>query len=646
MKITFLLTLTALTLGANMYLNAKSVTLRLIETSDVHGSFFPYNFITQKPSDGSMARVAWYVDSLRQVYADNLILLDNGDILQGQPTSYFFNYIATDQTNIAADIVNWLGYDAQAIGNHDIEAGHAVYDKWIKELSCPTLAANMINPDGSPYALPYIILEREGIKIAILGMITPAIPNWLEQDLWSGLTFLDIKEASEKWVKIIKEKEKPHLLIGLFHSGLKGGITTGQYSENAALQVASEVDGFDLIFYGHDHAAYCATVTNPSQQTVWLVDPSNNALKVGDAEIDITIDDNGNITEKNIKARLTDVASMPVHQEFMSMFEAQRQAVSNYVNRKIAVLTDPISTRDCFFGSSAFTDLIHNLQLKLTGADISLNAPLTFDTKIDKGDILMSDMFKLYKYENKIYVLRMKGSEIKNLLEMSYALWTNTMNSPDSHIMNLIEYEKDGKTCVRFANPTFNFDSAAGIDYEVDVTKPQGSKVNILRMSDGKPFSEDNWYNVVMNSYRANGGGQLLTLGAGISKARASESNESLLSDCREQPRLCKARASESQEKVPSKREQSENEFSDGRARGNSTIVNLFSVGREQPRLCKEELQDRIVFRSDMDQRFYLTEELMKMGTITPEANNNWLFVPTDWTNEALKRDRQLIFGD
>lgn len=606
MKITFLLTLTALTMGANMYLNAKSVTLRLIETSDVHGSFFPYNFITQKPSDGSMARVAWYVDSLRQVYADNLILLDNGDILQGQPTSYFFNYIATDQTNIAADIVNWLHYDAQAIGNHDIEAGHAVYDKWIKELSCPTLAANMIT-DGSPYTLPYIILEREGIKIAILGMITPAIPNWLEQDLWSGLTFLDIKEASEKWVKIIKEKEKPHLLIGLFHSGLKGGITTDQYSENAALQVASEVDGFDLIFYGHDHAAYCATVTNPSQQTVWLVDPSNNALKVGDAEIDITIDDNGNITEKNIKAQLTDVASMPVHQEFMSMFEAQRQAVSNYVDRKIAVLTDPISTRDCFFGSSPFTDLIHNLQLKLTGADISLNAPLTFDTKIDKGDILMSDMFKLYKYENKIYVLRMKGSEIKNHLEMSYALWTNTMNSPDSHIMNLIEYEKDGKTCVRFANPTFNFDSAAGIDYEVDVTKPQGSKVNILRMSDGKPFSEDNWYNVVMNSYRANGGGQLLTLGAGISK---------------------------------------------------------------------EELQDRIVFRSDMDQRFYLTEELMqtrasakdnnedgashenefsdgreqprlcKMGTITPEANNNWLFVPTDWTNEALKRDRQLIFGD
>ena len=125
-------------------------------------------------------------------------------------------------------------------------------------------------------------------------------------------------------------------------------------------------------------------------------------------------------------------------------------------------------------------------------------------------------MFKLYRFENLMFVLRMTGEEIHKYLEFSYSLWANTMTSPDDHALLLNDESKYDQQRTGFMNYTFNFDSAAGIDYVVDLTKPAGQKVNILQMTNGEPFDESKWYKVVMNSYRANGGGELLTRGAGI----------------------------------------------------------------------------------------------------------------------------------
>ena len=202
----------------------------------------------------------------------------------------------------------------------------------------------------------------------------------------------------------------------------------------------------------------------------------------------------------------------------MKHFDKEVKEVRRFVDRKIGRFQNAIYTRDCYFGSAAFTDFIHDLQLSITGADVSFNAPLSFDTAIPAGDVHISDMFNLYKYENQIYVLKMTGDEIRKHLEMSYDLWVNTMKSPDDHIMLLNEEARKDKQRFGFKNLAFNFDSAAGIDYEVDVTKPDGQKVHILRMSNGEPFDLKKTYRVAMNSYRGNGGGELLTKGAGIAK--------------------------------------------------------------------------------------------------------------------------------
>lgn len=566
-KTTILFALLCICMTA-MAKQSKTVTIRLVETSDVHGAFFPYNFTERRPMEGTMARVSTYLKRQRKTYGDRLILLDNGDILQGQPTCYYTNYVKTDEPNIAAEVINYLKYDAETFGNHDVETGHAVYDKWIKEVKCPMLGANIIDTKtNKPYVKPYTIIEREGVRVAILGMLTPAIPNWLHESLWTGLRFDEMLQTARHWLKILKEQEKADVIVGLFHSGWDGGIVTPTYEEDVARKMAETVEGFDVIFFGHDHTERNTTINN-----TLCMDPSCNAIKVAEATIQIR---NGKVVSK--KGEIIDVRNEAIDQQYIAHFQPQIDAIRQYVERQLGTFASPMRSRDAFFGSAAFTDLIHQLQLDETHADISFNAPLTFNTDIKAGPIYMSDMFKLYRFENKIYVLRMTGEEVRKHLERSYDLWVNTMKSPDDHIMMLNEGSAGDEQRRGFKNLTFNFDSAAGIDYVVDVTKPDGQKVHILQFSDGRPFDEKAWYKVVMNSYRGNGGGELLTQGAGIPL---------------------------------------------------------------------DSINNRIIFMSERDQRYYLTQKIEREGKVEGKALNNWRFIPDAWARPAIERDRKLIFGE
>lgn len=567
--------LLSLTYSISVMSQSKTIQLRVIETSDVHGSFFPYDFINRKPKAGSMARVSSYVRRLREEYGDRLLLLDNGDILQGQPVCYYYNYIDRNATNIAAEVTNYMGYDAQTLGNHDVETGHSVYDKWIAESRCPMLGANVTDiQTGQPYLKPYAVIERQGVRIAILGLITPAIPNWLSGNLWSGLRFDDMVSAARLWMERIRRDAHPDVVIGLFHSGKQGGITTPAYEENAALRVAREVPGFDLVLFGHDHTPYAGTITSADNRQVVCLDPANDAYQVADATITITRSEEGTATK--VHGHLADVRHEPIDEDFMAHFAKHIKRVSKFVDKRIGRFKHTISTRDCYFGSSAFNDLILNLELQITGADIAFNAPLSLDAQIEAGDVHVSDMFNLYKFENQLYVMRLTGEEIRRHLEMSYDLWVNTMRSPDDHLLLLSQRTRNDQQRMGFQNFSFNFDSAAGIDYEVDVTQENGHKVRILRMSDGRPFDPDRWYRVAVNSYRGNGGGELLTRGAGIPQ---------------------------------------------------------------------DSLESRIVWRSELDQRYYLMQEIKRQRTLDPKPNHNWRFVPEAWVEAAAKRDYELLFG-
>ena len=585
-KFVFILTAMMTTVLPMMGQATKTVSLKVIESSDVHGHFFPYDFMEKKPIKGTLSRANTYINKERAKYGrDHLLLIDNGDILQGQPCVYWSNYVMPQDENLAARVINYMQYDAETVGNHDVEPGHKVYDKWIREVRCPLLGANIVKEGSDGLARkeniydglqPYSIHYVDGVKIAVIGMLTPAIPNWLTNDVWKGIEFEEMTSCAKKWVKYLKDVERPDLIFGLFHSGKDGGISTPDYEENATAAVAREVPGFDIIFFGHDHQVHNEWITNIEGQQVLIIDPSCYVKNVAEAEINLTYK-KGKLVKKDIKGQIVSVLDEEIDQQMVNHFQKDIDAVKDFINEKIGTFGSTIYTRESFFGNSAFTDLIHNLQLKITGADISITAPLAFNSVIKAGDVTVADMFKLYRFENLLVTMRMTGEEIRKHLEMSYDIWTNQMKTPDDHILLLNDEIKEDQQRSGFKYYTFNFDSACGIDYEVDVTKPDGEKVKILQMSNGEPFDEKKWYKVAMNSYRSNGGGELLTQGAGIPK---------------------------------------------------------------------DSLSGRVLYCSELDQRHYLMEEIRRQGNVDPKPNSNWRFVPEEWAKPALVRDRKLLFGE
>ncbi len=566
---------------------SETVHLRILHTSDVHGHVLD-----------SLPRIAAYAEVCRrQLGREAVVMTDGGDVLQGHPCAYYYNFIDTASAHIVAATMNRAGYDVAAIGNHDIEAGHPVFDRWVRTCDFPVLGANVIDQQtGEPYLEPYLVLEREGVRMAILGLLTPAIPNWVPQNLWTGLRFDDMVATARKWVPLIQEREHPDLIVGLFHSGIdeNGGIQTDDYCENESRLVAQQVQGFDLILYGHDHRRHSEYVPTPSGDSILCIGPTSTGACLCQVDISVQKDRWGRAVSREVKGKLLDAKEMddsiasylasadtsaadgfltPFSPE--SWFPEARAAVEAYMREDVGTFATTVHERDAFFGPSAFIDLIHDLQLELSqGAQISFAAPLSFDATIKAGMTHVTDMFALYKYENFLYTMRLTGREIRDFLEMSYDLWCNTMTSPDDHIM-LMDSVLDGGKRLGLKNMAFNFDSAAGIRYTVDASKPDGQKVTILSMEDGTPFDFDKDYLVAINSYRGNGGGQLLTQGAGIPLAQ---------------------------------------------------------------------LPSRIVASTDHDLRYHLIEIIRRKGQVVPRVRDNWRFIPDAWAPAAIARDRAILF--
>jgi 5''-nucleotidase/2'',3''-cyclic phosphodiesterase and related esterases len=559
----------------------KELEFRIVGTSDVHGNYYPYDFVADRPAAGSLARVQSFLREQRATWGDRLIYVDNGDIIQGQPTSYYYNTVAVGTPHLADQMLNYMGCEIGTLGNHEIETGGTTYQRYILDADFPILGANIIL-DGTDHNFipPYKVIERHGVKIAFIGMLTPAIPNWLPRELWRELKFLDIESSARQWMAYVKEKVQPDVIIGVFHSGLNGGITTDSYTENATEQVAREVPGFDAIIFGHDHRLCCDSVVNTEGKAVPIINPANGARYV--SQLTLTLKkEHGKWAAKHTDAVNVPVTDYDSDPDFMTTFAPQMEEVKKYVSKRIGTFTAPLTTQDAYFGPCPFMDFIHQMQLDITSADISLAAPLSLNATIKAGDVYVRDMFNLYRYENMLYTMLLKGSEVRDHLEMSYALWANQMRSANDHLILFDENASDngdkntGKGRPKFKNIYYNFDTAAGIRYEVDVTKPIGQRVRILSMADGRPFDPSQTYRVAVNSYRGNGGGELLTRGAGIPQ---------------------------------------------------------------------EELRSRVDYSTDADLRFYMLSYIEARDTIAPRPVCQWRFVPEKWTIPAAQRDKELLF--
>ncbi len=482
-------------------------TINVLYTTDIHGQIFNYDFVKDTLSSYSLSNAYTYISNVRDT-AQNVILLDNGDFLQGTPAVYYYNFVDSASTHVMARIFNFMKYDAIGIGNHDIEATHPVYDKLPSQIDAPLICANIINTKTEkPYFQPYTIINRANKKIAIISLITPYVPHWLSESYWSGMQFDDMIESATYWVDYVKKNESPDAIIGLFHSGLDytyANQNADTYkNENASKLVAMKVDGFDAILAGHDHRLGQEIVESPSGKLVQILDAGMGARNIG--LLSLTFDKNGN---PSAKGKIIATTNIPVSEAYNNQFLPQQLAVKAYTRRKICELSHAVESYESLAGSSAFTDVIHSIMLRHTNADISMAAPLLIDVTLPQGTITLGNLFSLYRYENTLCIAELSGAEVLKYLEYSYNMWITNPKEND-HILNITNRGK-------LINKYYNMDSAAGIIYTVDVTKPYGKRISITSMADGSAFDLNKTYKVALNSYRANGGGGHLEIGVGI----------------------------------------------------------------------------------------------------------------------------------
>ncbi len=504
--------------------------ITIFSTNDIHGKFFPFDYVDSMPIRYSLSAASVIINNMREETGkERVVLIDNGDHLQGDNSVYYYNFVDTTSKHIFSEIVSWLDYDAVIVGNHDIEAGHPVYDRLFKQDGVPYIAANIINlKKGLPYFKPYKIIEKNGLRIAVIGMTNPNIKKWLSEDLWSGMEFEEILPSLQNWVDKVIKDEKPHLVIAAIHAGLG---EEGVYEvENPARYVAANTKGIDIIFAAHDHKTTSEKVFN-GKDSVLLMEGGGRAAFLSEADVSIVVS-RGQITKKEIQGNLISLQDVMPDENFLNHFKSFYDSVTSFTNRKIGSLLNRIDSKDAFKGPSAYIDMIHNIQLENSGADISFAAPLTLNVTIEPKELNFQDMFNIYPFENQLYVITMTGNEIKNYLEYSYSKWINKIPSESGHLLkiNLNGRGERGK----FQNPYFNFDSAAGIIYEVSTVKDYGERITIKSMANGDDFIPEKKYLVALSSYRANGGGDILLNGSKLTKDVVEKRVVKKLGDIRE----------------------------------------------------------------------------------------------------------------
>ena len=488
-------------------------SLRWIHTSDIHGALF------LEDKEKSQRETRDTMD--KDIPSDNIILSDGGDQLQGNTVTYYCNHLSdASQPHIIAETMNSMKYDVACLGNHDIEAGKEACNRWIDACNFPILGANVIDEkSGEPALKPYTIIVRENIRIAVLGIVTTAIPHWLHNNLWKGWKFADTVKTAKKWIEILQRDEHPDMIVGLFHTGWEGGM----FHENETRRIAENVAGFDLILYGHDHHQATHTVRNGEGRDVLCLAPSSMASSAVVADIRI------NKEKENKCEILINHKIVPWNEvEHLLPHQKMPQCVMEWQNKMVCTLENDVYERDAFFGSSAFVDIMHNMLRATTKAQVSFASPVSYDTIIRHGKLTNSSMFRLYPFETQTYIMRMSGEEIRKALEYSYSLWVNTMQSQEDDAL-LLDYVFDEGSRKGLKTLSFDLLSAGGIRYSVWLNQEVGSRIKIESMDDGTRFDLNATYTVAINSYHGNGGGDIMTIGTGLSTEILAQRIEQIL---------------------------------------------------------------------------------------------------------------------
>ncbi len=469
---------------------SEEKSLRIIGTSDLHGKFLPWDYaLNAESTTGSVAQLS---TALKEYRTDNTLLFDAGDTIQDNYSDIF---VGEDDVHPMIQAINALKYDAWTIGNHEFNYGMDVVKKTIGDLECTALGGNVYDENGEPIADGYTIIEKDGIRVAVIGMVTPNITRWDSVNL-ADCMVTDPLEETRKIIDSIKGQYD--VLVGVYHMGIDNEYDV---PNSGVEDILKECPEFDVMLASHAHALVEGETINGT-----LVVMNTEQAKTFSV-IDLTLEKDGDgykVADKTSKS--VETKDYEADPEIVSLLGKYDEQAKNDANSVIGKLTgDQLSPANeieeiptAQIEDTALIDLINDVQLHYTGAKVSAAALFTAGANMYPGDIKKCDTALIYKYTNTLYKLHMTGAQLKKYMEWS-ASYFNTFKSGDL----TISFNPDIRA--------YNFDMFAGVNYEINISKEPGSRIENLTWPDGKPVRDDEEFDIAVNNYRASS--HLLTPG-------------------------------------------------------------------------------------------------------------------------------------
>lgn len=468
--------------------------ITILHTSDLHGRVLPHDFARDVAVGGSLARVAAAVEAVRAASDGPVLVLDSGDTIQGSAFEAVLN-IELGGPSPTIEAMNAIGYDAMAVGNHEFNYGLGVLRRAEAEATFPFLAANAVaESTGDPAFTPFVVRNLGGVTVGILGLVTPNIPNWEEPAHYHRLRFEPMADAAARWVPHLRDDLGCDLVIVLAHAGFGRDLDDESAhpggGENQSWAVA-QVSGVDLLLTGHTHHDIPPHLIG----RVIASQPMHRGRRLTRVDLELEPSAAG-WTIASWSGKNLDLEASAPSAELLEQFSARAEDVGARLARPLTTATAAVAIDECRGRDCAAVDLIHAVQLAASGADVSLASLLSGGTPdLDAGPVSRRWVEALYVYPNTLRAVRLTGAQLKDVLEHAARAY-------------------DGLRCDRDACeilfdpdiPGYNLDTAQGVSYGIDPTRPEGDRIVGLRFR-GEPLAPEQELHVVCNNYRAAGGG-------------------------------------------------------------------------------------------------------------------------------------------
>jgi 2',3'-cyclic-nucleotide 2'-phosphodiesterase/3'-nucleotidase len=527
-------------LSADRRKKRRRVRVTVLGTTDTHGNVFNWDYFKNKEYDDSahndigLAKIATLVKAMRKKFRKRgpVLLLDAGDTIQGTPMAYYYARIApitAGGVHPMAAAMNQMRYDAAALGNHEFNYGMNTLRAYESQLDFPLLGANAVDPATKrPVFPPYVIKKYKlgpgrKLKVGILGLVTPGVAIWDKANVSGKVEFPGLVEQAAKYVPELKKKGCDLVIVSA-HSGADTSSSYGDalpYPENAASLVAEQVPDIDAILVGHAHKEIPERfVTNAKTgKRVLLCEPYYWGMRL--AVMNLTLEwHQRKKTWKLVRShsQLLNSNTAKENGKVAKAVRAQHDKTVAYVNAPIGNSLAPMSAARAVVEDVPIIDFVQYVQSQavkagLSGADaslpvLSIAAPFSRSASFPAGQVSVRDVAGLYIYDNTLLAVKITGAQLKDYLEFSSRYFKQVAAGQASY--TIAELTNAVTPAAPNGTPDYNFDSVAGLDadlvYDIDVTKPTGSRITKLQYA-GSDVTGTQEFVLAVNNYRQSGGG-------------------------------------------------------------------------------------------------------------------------------------------